>query len=89
MCVCACVCMYVYSVVFDSLWPHGLCPSRLLCPWNFMQRKNRKEPYPTDDTSVLRSDTSWYKKHLVNRLDGYSNMKGKETLNCQISEKCT
>ena len=23
------------SVVSDSLWPHGLQPARLLCPWNF------------------------------------------------------
>ena len=23
------------SVVSDSLWPHGLEPTRLLCPWNF------------------------------------------------------
>ena len=31
--------MYVYmfshSVVSDSLWPRGLVPARLLCPWNF------------------------------------------------------
>ena len=33
--------LYVYftiyiicSVVSDSLWPHGLQPARLLCPWN-------------------------------------------------------
>ena len=24
------------SVVSDSLWPHGLEPARLLCPWNFL-----------------------------------------------------
>ena len=23
------------SVLSDSLWPHGLYPARLLCPWNF------------------------------------------------------
>ena len=28
MCVC-------YSVIPDSLRPHGLWPTRLLCPWNF------------------------------------------------------
>ena len=27
--------MLSYSVVSDSLWPHGLQPTRLLCPWNF------------------------------------------------------
>ena len=25
----------VFSVASDSLWPHGLEPSRLFCPWNF------------------------------------------------------
>ena len=29
------------SVMFDSLWSHGLQPSRLLCPWN-SPRKNAK-----------------------------------------------
>ena len=29
-----CVCVYVHSVVSDSLQPHGL-PTRLLCPWDF------------------------------------------------------
>ena len=36
------ICMYVYvccccqvaSVVSDSVWPHGLQPTRLLCPWD-------------------------------------------------------
>ena len=31
MYVCAC---WVASVMFDSLWPYGLLPSRLLCPWD-------------------------------------------------------
>ena len=25
-----------HSVTSDSLWPHGLWPTRLLCPWNFI-----------------------------------------------------
>ena len=29
------VCMLSCSVVSDSLGPHGLQPTRLLCPWNF------------------------------------------------------
>ena len=33
-----CVCM-LCSVVFNSLRPHGLWPTRLLCPWDF-PRKN-------------------------------------------------
>ena len=27
-------CVLSHSVVSDSLWPHGLYPTRLLCPWN-------------------------------------------------------
>ena len=31
------VCAYVFSclVMSDALWPHGLQPARLLCPWDF------------------------------------------------------
>ena len=36
VCVCVCVCVCVsFLVVSDSLWPHGLLPTRLLHPWNF------------------------------------------------------
>ena len=42
-----CVCCFCYcesesvscSVVSDSLWPHGLQPARVLCPWD-SPRKN-------------------------------------------------
>ena len=27
------------SVMFDSLWPHGLWPIRLLCPWGFSEQE--------------------------------------------------
>ena len=30
----------------DSLWPHGLYPTRLLCPWNF-PGKNTGVPCPS------------------------------------------
>ena len=29
----------VASVVFDSLRPHGLQPTRLLCPWGFSRQE--------------------------------------------------
>ena len=29
------MCGHAYSVVSNSLRPHGLKPTRLLCPWNF------------------------------------------------------
>ena len=35
VCVCLCVCVCVsHSVVSNSLRPHGLQPTRLLCPWD-------------------------------------------------------
>ena len=37
VCVCVCVCVYVCvsrSVMSNSMRPHGLQPSRLLCPWD-------------------------------------------------------
>ena len=30
--------MHACSVIFNSWWPHGLSPTRLLCPWNFLGR---------------------------------------------------
>ena len=35
VCVCVCVCVLSRSVVSNPLWPHGLQPTRLLCPWDF------------------------------------------------------
>ena len=29
-------CMLRHSVVSNSLWPRGLYPARLLCPWDFL-----------------------------------------------------
>ena len=28
-----------HSVVSDSVWPHGLSPARLLCPWGFSRQE--------------------------------------------------
>ena len=28
-----------HTVVSDSLWPHGLQPARLLCPWGFSRQE--------------------------------------------------
>ena len=33
--VCVCVCVIGCSVMCNSLRPHGLSPTRLLCPWSF------------------------------------------------------
>ena len=32
-------CSYVYLVALGSLWPHGLQPTRLLCPWGFSRQE--------------------------------------------------
>ena len=29
------MCVHLHSVVFNSWWPQGLQPTRLLCPWSF------------------------------------------------------
>ena len=36
-----------HSVMSDSLWPHGLQPTRLLCPWGFF-RQGYWSGYPGD-----------------------------------------
>ena len=39
VCVCLCVCVS-HLVMSDSLWPHGLYPTRLLCPWDSPGKNN-------------------------------------------------
>ena len=39
VCVCVCACTLSRSVVSDSLWLHGLSPTRLLCPWDFFRQE--------------------------------------------------
>ena len=34
-----CVCVFSRSVGSDSLWPQGLEPTRLLCPWGFSRQE--------------------------------------------------
>ena len=36
-----CVCVFIHSVMSDSLWPHGLYPARLLCPFSRLEYWNR------------------------------------------------
>ena len=33
------MCVLSRSVMSDSLWPHGLQPARLLCPWRFFRQE--------------------------------------------------
>ena len=61
LCVCVCVCVHVHMcvcvlncpVMSNSLWPHGLQPTRVLWPWGF----------PGKNTEVgchyLPQGTSW------------------------------
>ena len=38
--------MCVCSVVSDSSGPHGLSPTRLLCPWDFPKKNTRVSGLP-------------------------------------------
>ena len=35
----SCYALLSHSVVSNSLWPHGLQPTRLLCPWGFSRQE--------------------------------------------------
>ena len=56
--MCWWVCVCAYSVVSDSLRPHGLEPARLLWPWNLLGRTlewaaisySREPSWPRDQT---------------------------------------
>ena len=41
MCVRVCAHTHMHSVMSDSLQPHGLQPTRLLCLWNFTGKNTR------------------------------------------------
>ena len=38
-CISLLCCMHSHLVVSDSLWPHGLQPTRLLCLWEFSRQE--------------------------------------------------
>ena len=38
---------HTYSFLSDSLQPHGLEPSRFLCPWNFPGKSIGGLPFPS------------------------------------------
>ena len=45
-----CVCVYGCSVESDSFRPHGLQPTRLLCPWDFSRQEYwRRLPFPPSE----------------------------------------
>ena len=40
--------VHAHSIMSDYLWPHGLCPVRLLCPWDFLRQEYWSGlPFPT------------------------------------------
>ena len=59
LCVCVCVCVLV-KVMSNSLRPHGLQPTRLLCPWDSPGKNSgvvaipfsKKPSNPRDQTEV-------------------------------------
>ena len=59
--VCLCVCVCESSVMSDSLWPEGLQPTRLLCPWGFSRQEYwRGVPFPSLVFLPLQNErTSW------------------------------
>ena len=53
------------SVVSDSLWPHGLQPTRLLCPWDF----------PGKSTGVGCHCILWQPKIRFSKMEAESSKK--------------
>ena len=47
------------SVVSDSLWPHGLQPTRLLCPWDFPGKSTGVGCHCLLHTAILNG-CKWY-----------------------------
>ena len=82
------------TVMSVSLWPHGLLPARLLCPWNFPGKNtgvgchffSRESSPPRDWTWVSciagRFFTNWVtrKSHKIEYNDTCKKKKKKNTL---------
>ena len=45
-CFKALCCVLTRSLMSDSLWPHGLQPTRLLCPWDVSGKNRSGLPFP-------------------------------------------
>ena len=71
-------CQKTTHVVSDSLWPHGLGPTRLLCPWNFPGKNTGvgylfllQGSFPTQGSnSCLLSTLHWKANLLLLELAG-------------------
>ena len=72
-------CVLCHSVVSDSLWPHGLYPTRLLCPWDSpgknywsglpcpIQRKKRYMYIYIADSLCCTAETGHYKATILQK----------------------
>ena len=88
VCVCVCVCVFscTHSVMSYSLWPHGLYPSRLPCPWNFPGKNTGsychfplQGVFPTEESVSLMSPalasrffTSWAIREAPQSEDNFT-----------------
>jgi len=60
-------CMLSLSVVSDSLRPHGLWFTRLLCPWNFPSKNTGVDCHFLFQGIFLTQGSNPYLLHLLNR----------------------
>ena len=81
-----CCAVLSHSVVSDPLWPHGLKPTRLLCPWNppgnnagIGCQALLQGIFPTEGSNPGLSHCMWILYHLVTRLLYPQNFTGRNT----------
>ena len=53
------------SVVSNSLWPHGLQPTRLLCPWDFLGKSTGVGCHHLLRFALLEADNTWTVQVLI------------------------
>ena len=87
--------LFSRSVMFDSLQPHGLYPTRLLCPWNFLGKNtgvgchfHLQRIFPTQGSNPglqYCRQTLYHLSHQGSPLtpEGGSNM----PVNCRVSHR--
>ena len=52
----------------DSSWPHGLQPTRLLCPWDFPGKSTGVGCHCMSDLQLLKNQTTFFIKDIQNYI---------------------
>ena len=79
--------MCAKSVVSDSVQPHGLWPTRLLCPWNFPGKNTGVGSHALHKGILLTQGWNWRPLRLLHWQAGSSPLAPRGKPSCHSSAK--